>query len=38
VFFDYKKGVPCAIPEGLRENMLKLEPYLAENQKTTEKA
>ncbi|MAE34693.1 MAG: thioesterase [Oceanospirillaceae bacterium] len=38
VFFDYKKGRPCDIPEGLRENILKLEPYLAETNKSTETA
>lgn len=38
VFFDYKKGCPCDIPEGLRENILKLEPYLAEDNKVTEQA
>jgi len=38
VFFDYKKGRPCDIPEALRENMLKLEPYLAETQKASEKS
>ena len=30
VFFDYKAGRPCDIPEGLVESILKLEPYLAE--------
>ena len=30
VFFDYKVGRPCDIPKGLIENMIKLEPQLAE--------
>ena len=38
VFFDYKKGRPCDIPEGLRENILKLEPYLADTTKAKETA
>ncbi|MCD8523498.1 MAG: acyl-CoA thioesterase [Saccharospirillaceae bacterium] len=30
VFFDYKAGRPCDIPQALAESILKLEPYLAE--------
>lgn len=30
VFFDYKAGRPCDIPQGLVENMTSLEPKLAE--------
>lgn len=36
VFFDYKTGRPCDIPAELRENMLKLEPYLADDVKAKE--
>lgn len=33
VFFDYKAGRPCDIPQALMESILKLEPYLAEESK-----
>ena len=29
VFFDYKAGQPCDIPQGLADSILALEPYLA---------
>ena len=37
VFFDYKAGRPCDIPEGLVKSILKLEPHLAEPAKETAK-
>lgn len=30
VFFDYKLGQPCAIPDALADDIMKLEPYLKE--------
>ena len=30
VFFDYKQGRPCDIPQALADDIVKLEPYLAQ--------
>ncbi|MDF1762686.1 MAG: thioesterase family protein [Oleibacter sp.] len=35
VFYDFTSGRPCAMPKALRDNILKLEPYLVKEKTIT---